>query len=574
LYQYLTDEDKEKICSYIRVYGGHDSYLDVQQRDLEHILRFWDENKSVYEKIFANPELRVSRNVSFQKDSQYAIIELQYLLDRSRFISNIWNFTYSYNNDYTSEEKTNIRRAFGELTSENNLKNNEYGGETITFDLKDGKKYVLQKGCKAIKALRRLAHIYGIDGFDKFQTEYSQIFNEKNLSGTLSISIHPLDFITMSDNACGWESCMAWMTEGDYRMGTVEMMNSPCIVVAYLESKKPMSWSDNYVPYEWNNKKWRELFIFSKDCIVPIKGYPYHNEAIESTVLYWLKDLAAELGWKYKDNLFSFYGEAAYNLTVETNKGEEETVPYPVKFNCNTMYNDLANKDKNYIFVGEHRQRDHTLYLNFSGPAECMACGQEVRNTDEPQMVLCADCSGYVRCADCGEYIWIDDAYWIDGKPYCYACYENDTLATAIYGDTIPEHHAYPVYVKMTGYILQSTLLTLYLSRCEYDMLCNKGLIHYDEAVNFWKAYGSGEIVYDRGEVIYLNSLDKVLDEDTWIAYINAVRDIKWAIERYSIYHDEMAVEKQDGTKEIVDFDKDELLDTLEEIVGSSVLND
>ena len=42
----------------------------------------------------------------------------------------------------------------------------------------------------------------------------------------------------MSDNDYGWDSCMGWMNEGEYRLGTVEMMNSPCIVVAYIDGEE------------------------------------------------------------------------------------------------------------------------------------------------------------------------------------------------------------------------------------------------------------------------------------------------------------------------------------------------
>ena len=66
-------------------------------------------------------------------------------------------------------------------------------------------------------------------------------------------------------------------------------------------------------------------------------------------------------------------------------------------------------------------------------------------------------------------------------------------------------------------------------------------------------------------DVVYVDELDQILGDDTWISYENAIRDIQWAIERYGLYHDEMCIEA--GSCVPVKFDKDELLDVVEEIV-------
>ena len=91
--------------------------------------------------------------------------------------------------------------------------------------------------------------------FEQMRIKHSQILNKKRLKGTLCLSIHPLDYITISDNNCDWDSCMTWTGDdcpGEYRLGTLEMMNSPSVVVAYLDSKEP------YHPLDdgraWSNK--------------------------------------------------------------------------------------------------------------------------------------------------------------------------------------------------------------------------------------------------------------------------------------------------------------------------------
>ena len=56
---------------------------------------------------------------------------------------------------------------------------------------------------------------------------------------------------------------MSWFEKGEYRQGTVEMMNSECVVVAYLESTTNMTIRDG----EWNSKRWRELFVVDENVL-------------------------------------------------------------------------------------------------------------------------------------------------------------------------------------------------------------------------------------------------------------------------------------------------------------------
>ena len=93
-----------------------------------------------------------------------------------------------------------------------------------------------------------------LEEFEDFRIKHSRILSEKEFIGRLSLSIHPLDFMTMSDNDSDWSSCMSWRTCGSYRRGTVEMMNSPCVVVAYLSASKPMV-LDRGSHFKWNIKK-------------------------------------------------------------------------------------------------------------------------------------------------------------------------------------------------------------------------------------------------------------------------------------------------------------------------------
>ena len=79
----------------------------------------------------------------------------------------------------------------------------------------------------------------------------------------------------MSTNDYNWNSCMDWTGSGEYRRGTVEMMNSPMVICAYLKSDVQQM---HFNGYEWPSKKWRAWIVVNKDAILCNRNYPYTND--------------------------------------------------------------------------------------------------------------------------------------------------------------------------------------------------------------------------------------------------------------------------------------------------------
>lgn len=261
---------------------------------------------------------------------------------------------------------------------------------------------------------------------EKWRIKHSQILNVTTLKGNLCLSIHPLDYITASDNDCDWDSCMTWTREdcpGEYRLGTVEMMNSPIVVVAYLESSTP------YYPvsrdWAWNNKKWRGFYIVDRNVITSIRSYPYQAPDLEEQVVKELAAMAEAAGYP------SYQGESQVGRT--TMLGDKKLL-----FNTNAMYNDTeyhprrarASSEPDFDIL----ERNEDIYLlNYSGPTVCCECGKIfVRTIDEAEKLNCEDCEGGLRCACCHSIIEDDDnAIIIDGKYYCDECVVFDPIAKA-----------------------------------------------------------------------------------------------------------------------------------------------
>ena len=416
LYEKLSSEEidaiAQRICSYGEASdynGGADFYSG--ELNMPHILRVWNEQKSHYLGKLFGGELILSKHVSVTKNTEMMIEELEaatcgWGCVESEFLRAARDL--SYNNIWSNF----INERFREMIYMKNIVRNRYDGETFEFPLPNGKVLKIIHGCKLMKQLSKIAAAYNLPHFEEFRIAHSMVLNQRNLTGELCLSIHPLDYITMSDNNCGWDSCMSWEQSGDYRMGTVEMMNSPCVVVAYLKSEHDFDVSG----IQWNSKKWRELFVVTKDVIVGVLGYPYHNDGLVDECIGWLKTLAQNANYgEYTDNIY----------TIEQNhkafiKELDKSVRFDFSTNC--MYNDFRDEHRCYI----SKTAEEYTEICYSGPTECMFCGEIIdSNRHDTNMLICVNCDGGERCSCCGDRCSGDYQVTLeDGEVICRDCYD------------------------------------------------------------------------------------------------------------------------------------------------------
>ena len=328
----------------------------------------------------------------------------------------------------------------------------------IYFPLPNGKEVKFEKGCNVIRMLGKIARAYEIDSFENYRLKHSQILNNKSLSGNLCLSIHPLDFMTMSDNDCDWETCMNWQQNGCYRSGTVECMNSDCVIVAYLKSKDDMS-----VPGgTWNSKKWRSLFIVKDNVITSIKGYPYLSSELNHKVLEWLRQLS---GCEYGPVIDYQYDEG--NI-YPINDGEDPLYSITFTTEGHHMYNDFGCQEHSGIFCFNEAikwQKGKMRYeypcICYAGPLVCLHCGSVDNECDEEEELLCADCTCTATCACCGDRI-TGDVFRLDDYLFCADCYDDCRLEDPISGEDCYEPRAIKLYLVPDEIDLSTTVISLW----------------------------------------------------------------------------------------------------------------
>lgn len=446
LFKKLVERNEDLLFhKYVNAFGGAPS-LD----NLNYILRYWNTNKESFYKAFGENFI-LKKEIYFEKSNFELAQDMTKTISTSKvYIKNfINNFIKKVNNIFYNDYE--IRWRLHELVnSDTALARNTLIDPYIIPKEKtvDGKSLSVNSGSKTIKMLGKVVRSLDADyefylcpkcgwwhettstccncgkemekksGYELFRQLHSQVLNQRKIKGTLCLSIHPLDYLTMSDNDSGWSSCMSWEEDGDYRLGTIEMMNSPMVVIAYLEGKTPYYFYDNC---EWNNKKWRQLYIVTPEIILGNRQYPYDNNSLEDAAISWLKDIMdqAEGYGPYSNVKYTIKNGHCINI--------ENDVTHKFNFTSNYMYNDIYGDRIGYIAPTLLDGKE--TIINFSGPAVCITCGKIIHENENPANVVeCNDCNGLLyKCDHCGRYHSEEESYYVDGYTLCYDCYDYET---------------------------------------------------------------------------------------------------------------------------------------------------
>lgn len=161
----------------------------------------------------------------------------------------------------------------------------EYGQEMWAFfkDNYDGileNKLIVPWGDfpKGMKLSKVLMKEFGLDAEDVRQ-KLSMLIQSNKVTGKFCLSVHPLDYLSASENNHGWRSCHA--LDGEYRGGNVSYMVDKVTIMAYLKSTTP----DTKLPrfpadVPWNDKKWRCYFFVdtTNKLIYAGRQYPFHSD--------------------------------------------------------------------------------------------------------------------------------------------------------------------------------------------------------------------------------------------------------------------------------------------------------
>lgn len=453
---------------------------------IPYLLREWDKQKTpIFNQVFGGKSLIMSKQISFTKSPTQIADEMcrsweTSLSDKAKYLYNAFShfccdMRRMIRYDHRDNWRYNLTPAEEELELQwyrcENMLCNEHLAEnrineefTIPLPKPDGttRDYHVQKGSRPMRVLSQIMKAYPSyfdnenyqEGFKDFSVWQSRMLNDKKLEGELCLSIHPLDYMTMSENNCDWSSCMNWPETGCYRGGTVEMMNSPMVIVAYLKSKDPLQMDAGWrydgengrgkrYYMDWNSKKWRTLIVVNDTGIYSVKAYPYQHNDMTTFAMEWIASCIKDRKFKEPCVFQPYRSFTLEGMRIETIS--------PRTFR---MYNDFGSTEHYAMFdmtkiKKRYEEEGDSLVIgfNYSGASECMSCGELLYGDrrgdidfDSESQLCCNDCdpereSNTAYCDICGDAFDAEEGIWVGDSYVCPDCFDNECFEDAWSGD-------------------------------------------------------------------------------------------------------------------------------------------
>lgn len=229
---------------------------------------------------------------------------------------------------------------------------------------------------------------------NKIADDFSKIIANTKIKGKVCISINPIDYLLMSANKSGWDSCYKLFSQsgnsnscGSWSNGIFSYLQDKATLIAYKCSNQTYEYKVGKAKFEANSKNWRQLIYLdtTTNCFVTSRQYTEVNDDISKIAREILeealsKNLGLENSWKTK----SFYNKTN-KLKWVINK-IKETVSY-------YSYNDIlhSNQLKGAKFVYNKNFKDlDKVEFNTEHEIICLKCGEKlVTSTLRP---FCNNC--------------------------------------------------------------------------------------------------------------------------------------------------------------------------------------
>ena len=297
----------------------------------------------------------------------------------------------------------------------------------------------------------------------------AMLIQKNSTEGYMCLSVHPLDFLTLSNNNYNWTSCLS--ADGAYKGGITSYMCDSSTVIAYIISEDEKEIIHNCGDINWYNKKWRELIYFNKtyDIAVQSKPYPYMlgDEAIDEEIdkllsRYHFYGFGPSQDWTRQKinldscldeepllNLGNCCGTISMKFLME-NKGcayNDITLNTDYMFKYKILNHNIVDACYGVIKPKEILER---LAFHTNALAPCTCCGETRKHTysdtlvcDECLMEGVSDSQDVETCICCGNRADYNDMWDVADGLVCSTCYENDYVRCDRCGEVVEKINAH-----------------------------------------------------------------------------------------------------------------------------------
>lgn len=432
-YNFNIEQIKQDIENVLKYSQG---WQNLQLNGIDAILNKWLDNKKYFiEKMGGNLIYELETPVQFELDEKAKQDKINNFIDL---------LCDHYNNSSMADFICHLKIT--------DFYENKTSSEYIVFTDEE-QKIVIPKNFKVVKALKFFEKDINI--LKEIQNEASRIIQENIISGYLGFSVHPLDYLSLSENVHNWRSCHA--LDGDYRSGNLNYMVDSTTVICYLRAEKKAILPHFPESIPWFSKKWRVLLFFSNDKTLMFAGrpYPFSTEKgltmIKNLLLpqlnlgswsLWNNTTIQEIRDEMSGTLQRFKAMMPIGTTLKQFDKVVLDMPQTYQFNDllrSSVYHPiwsyklLKNGWRSY---GGNGANDETQVI-VGDACPCPICGRN--NVAYSEIMLCPDCAenfgqeeidDYYECEICGTMTHADDLYYLEfsNLRVCPNCYQRETF--------------------------------------------------------------------------------------------------------------------------------------------------
>lgn len=260
-------------------------------------------------------------------------------------------------------------------------------------------------GQKSSRIINAICKRYGLDQHPEYNARFARLadsLNPMQVKRTALLSVHPCDYLEMSNRDNSWSSCHC-LNDGEYHGGTLSYLNDECSMIFYTVD------DDVTGDFYKAPKRTRQVFCYKSGILLQSRLYPQtdDNEARDmyrNIVQHTIADcLKLPNLWTLKRE----YDEVSRRVITHDDALHYRDYEYKSYRPNISLLKDAGVGEYDSIFVG------YTAY--------CLDCAEPV---SEPNTTYCDSCSdnGYVTCEDCGHRVHEDDAHYINGYYYYDEC--------------------------------------------------------------------------------------------------------------------------------------------------------
>ena len=327
------------------------------------------------------------------------------------------------------------------------------------------KKYI-PAGSKIVKSFK-----YFVDNeqlLHDLQSQASILIQSNKVEGYLTFSIHPLDFLSSSENTYNWRSCHA--LDGEYRAGNLSYIADNSTIIVYLSGEHLEKLPNFPQDVLWNSKKWRMLMHFDNTYSLCFAGkqYPFFSPGaletvyniftkdIENTITnkVWLTpfDFFAPDEWETWKNDYCVTANSSNNTTINIDENRYLFLHAQIKDKFQIVkdapnsrhFNDIIRSScyiKPYYMCKKYSYFDDNTKVLVGNEVSCLRCGKNL--ITGPDTMMCDDCTqeygvdddNWITCSCCGSRCYYDDAYWVHEEPVCPICADRETFVCECCGE-------------------------------------------------------------------------------------------------------------------------------------------